>query len=203
MNARPFVSALLLGGALSLGGCLGISAAEAPPRHLGYPSYKSDEVAKLLETPENQDDPSVSLGRFKIRQSACEGVDTHPETATLAEDDFSRFLNAQGIGVPDVKAHGSLFWFDFPGDSDKEVVRLRLAVLGDPQEASDELHKSLLEHGPGWWGLRRSNLSILAPKAGITEAIAFALKYKLICWGMFAMADADDVYVVPGPYMEM
>ena len=65
------------------------------------------------------------------------------------------------------------------------------------------LHGALLQHGPGWWGLRRSNLSILAPKASTGEAIALALKYKLICWGMFQQAGVDDVYVVPGPYMEL
>ena len=48
-----------------------------------------------------------------------------------------------------------------------------------------------------------SNLSILAPKAGTAEAMAFALRYKLPCWGMISMAGLDDVYVVPGPYMEL
>jgi hypothetical protein len=46
-------------------------------------------------------------------------------------------------------------------------------------------------------------LSILAPKASAAEAMAFALRYKLICWGMFEMAAVDDVYVVPGPYMDL
>ena len=33
--------------------------------------------------------------------------------------------------------------------------------------------------------------------------MAFALKYKLVCWGMFEKAAADDVMVIPGPYMEL
>ena len=71
---------------------------------------------------------------------------------------------------------------------DGDRVRLRLAVLDDPNQAADELHKSLLEHGPGWWGVRRSNLSILAPKGGLGESVAFALRYKLVCWGAMSVA---------------
>ena len=35
------------------------------------------------------------------------------------------------------------------------------------------------------------------------EAVAFAMKYKLFCWGMFTYAGNDDAYVVPGPYGEL
>ena len=56
---------------------------------------------------------------------------------------------------------------------------------------------------PSHLGLRRSNISVLAPKAKTGAAVAFALKYKLPCWGMMSMADVDDVYVVPGPYLEL
>ena len=64
-------------------------------------------------------------------------------------------------------------------------------------------HDALLDHGPGWWGLRRSNLAILAPKADLSTALGFALKHKLVCWGMFAYSGTEDVYVVPGPYMQL
>jgi hypothetical protein len=83
------------------------------------------------------------------------------------------------------------------------LVRLRLAVLDSTPAAAADLHQSLLEHGPGWWGVRRSNLAVLAPKAGLREAVSFALKHKLHCWGMFTMAGNDDAYVVPGPYTEL
>ncbi len=180
-------------------GCVGLEAGSR------YPGYSSSDVRKQLLSPENQEDPSITLGRFKVREEACEGIDTHTITGTLAQDDLARFLEAQGTPAVQVKARGNLYWYDFPGtDADEgDVVRLRLAVLEDSAQAADELHAALLHHGPGWWGLRRSNLSILAPKAGVSEAMAFALRHKLMCWGMASMAQADDVYVVPGPYMEL
>jgi len=184
---------------LSCSGCFGLRAGSR------YPDYDSDAVDAAVLTPENDESPWMTLGEFKISETACEGIDTHPMTKTLAHDDLSRFLDSTGATGVEIMARGDLFWFEFPGTdpSDGDRVRLRLAVLNDSKEAADELHKSLLEHGPGWWGFRRANLSILAPKAGVSEAIGFALKYKLMCWGMVEMAGADDVYVVPGPYMEI
>lgn len=181
---------------LSLLGCLGLRSG------IDYPSYDTGEVRAQLLTPENQRSPTISLGSFKIKDEVCQGIDTHAVTTVLAQDDFTRFLATQGYKDLPVTARGNLYWFDLPGDGDG-VVRLRLAVLDDAKEAADDLHQSLLQHGPGWWGLRRSNLAILAPKAGVAEAMAFALRYKLVCWGAVAMADADDAYVVPGPYAEL
>lgn len=198
MAATP-LSALPLVFAALLPACVGLEAGSR------YPDYSSSKVRKDLLSPENQDGPSISLGAFKVKEEACEGIDTHTILQPIAQDDLLRFLEAQKVEVTQVKARGNLYWFDFPGTDpdDGDVVRLRLAVLDSAEEAADELHASLLQHGPGWWGLRRSNLSVLAPKAGIGEAIAFALRNKLVCWGTVSMAEADDVYVVPGPYMEL
>lgn len=183
----------------SVTGCIGLEAGSA------YPDYSSSDVRKLLLTPENDTGPSISVGEFVVKDTVCEGLDTNVELNQIAQDDLSRHLEAIGAPPVQIKARGNLYWFDFPGTDpeDGDVVRLRLAVLGDAKEAADELHKALLEHGPGWWGIRRSNISILAPKAGTAEAMAFALRYKLPCWGMISFADLDDVYVVPGPYMEL
>ena len=190
-----------LAAALTLGsaGCIGLNAGSA------YPDYDSDDVRKHVLTPNNGKDPSLSLGNFKFADSACEGIDTHTIRKRLAQDDFTRFLDKHSRGIKQAKARGNLFWYDFPGTDpeDGDVVRLRLAVLGDSAEAAAELHQALLEHGPGWWGLRRSNLSILAPRASTSDAAAFALHHKLMCWGMFMQTGTDDVYVVPGPYMDM
>jgi hypothetical protein len=198
MKAPLFVTiAAALG--LLVGGCTGLSAG------VDYPSYRRSDVKSASLGPENEESPSIDLQTFRIRDEVCKGIDTSVATRTLSADDFTRFLKSLGADNIEIKARGNLYWFDFPGDDpeDGDVVRLRLAVLGDSKEAATELHKSLLEHGPGWWGLRRSNLSVLAPRAGVTEAMAFALRYKLPCWGMFEMADADDVMVIPGPYMEL
>jgi len=198
MKALPVLALSSVFGVVSLA-CVGLDAGSR------YPDYSSSDVQKMLLSPENHEDPSISLGAFKVREKACEGIDTHTITSNLAHDDLARFLQEQGSPAVQVKARGNLYWYDFPG-SDKDegdVVRLRLAVLEDAKQAADELHAALLQHGPGWWGLRRSNLSILAPRAGVTEAMAFALQHKLACWGMVSMAHSDDVYVVPGPYMEL
>jgi hypothetical protein len=180
-------------------GCVGLDAG------VSYPDYSRSDVKEATLTPENEDRPGIGLQTFRVRDDVCKDIDTSKKTRVLAHDDLTRFLRSIGAGNIEIKARGNLYWFDFPGDDpeDGDVVRLRLAVLADANEAAHELHKSLLEHGPGFWGLRRSNLSVLAPKASVAEAMAFALRYKLVCWGMFEMAASDDVMVIPGPYMEL
>jgi hypothetical protein len=147
----------------------------------------------------------VSFGTVKIAPAACNGIDTHPILEALDEDDFSRFLQAQGVKVPVTQARDNLYLYDFPNGkaAPNNFVRLRLAVFNDSVSAAKDLHASLLEHGPGFWGLHRANLAVLAPKASLHDALSFALKYKLACWGVFTIAGNDDAYVVPGPYSEL
>ncbi|WP_437566328.1 hypothetical protein [Sorangium sp. So ce542] len=192
---RPALAAAF---ALSLGvpACSGIDAGVEYPNDL-------PEIDRYLLTPENGREPSLAFGEFKVGHEACQGVDTHPVTQKLAPDDLTRFLSAQGAGsIAPKQARSNLYWFDFPA-SDKSFVRLRLAVLEDSEHATKDLHDAVLQHGPGWWGVRRSNLAVLAPKASLREAMAFAIKYKLVCWGVFTYAGNDDAYVVPGPYAEL
>jgi hypothetical protein len=190
--------AVLVGGALSAftPACSGIDAGVEYPDDLPEPGSR-------LMTPEGEADPSITLGEFKISPEACKDVDTRPMTQKLTPEDLTRFLEVQGAKIEPKKARGNLYWYDVPNGKDKGFLRLRLAVLDDAGGASKDLHVSLLEHGPGWWGVRRSNLAVLAPKAGLEEALAFALKYKLPCWGIFTYAGLDDAYVVPGPYSEL
>ena len=180
-------------------GCTGLSAG------VDYPDFSRSTVKDASLSPENDESPSIDLQTFRIRAEVCKGIDTQSVTRPIAGDDLTRFLRDVGAQNIEVRARGNLVWFDFPGSSpeDGDVVRLRLAILSDAKEAANELHVALLEHGPGWWGLRRGNLSVLAPRAGVAEAMAFALRYKLVCWGMFEMAESDDVMVIPGPYMEL
>jgi len=171
---------------------------------IDYPSDLPDPGPHLL-TPENQPEPAIKFNMAKIAPSACEKLDTHPMTGKLNQEDFSRFLETQGIKIVPRKARDNLYWYDFPNgqEAPRNFVRLRLAVLEDSPHASANLHQSVLEHGPGWWGVRRANLAILAPKASLRDALAFAVKYKLVCWGIFTYAGNDDAYVVPGPYAEL
>jgi len=200
-SARWVLAALPL--ALATVGCSGIDAGVEYPDNLPV-----GEVDQQMLTPEGEADPSITLGAFKIKPDVCQGIDTRPMTQPLAPDDLARFLEKVGSSVQPKKARGNLYWFDFPAstdpeDKDKRFVRLRLAVLDNPEAASRDLHDSLLLHGPGWWGVRRSNLAVLAPKTDLDEALAFAIKYKLVCWGVFTYAGNDDAYVVPGPYLQL
>lgn len=176
-------------------GCTGLDAG------VEYPDG-DDAYEQNLRTPEGDTDPSVSLGAFKIAPEACQGLPTHPMVQSLGPDDLQRFLEKQNVKVTVRKARENLYWFDFP-NGDGGFVRLRLAVLPSPTAAGKDLHDSLLDHGPGWWGVRRSNLAVLAPKAGLGDAVGFAMRNKLVCWGVFTYAGVDDAYVVPGPYSEL
>ncbi len=183
---------------------LGLTACTGLYSGIDYPGDLPDPGPHLL-TPENQRDAPIGFNMAKVAPSACEKVDTHAITGKLNQEDFARFLETQGVKIEPRKARDNLYWFDFPNgqEAPKNFVRLRLAVLDDPPHASADLHQSVLEHGPGWWGVRRSNLAILAPKTSLHEALAFAVKYKLVCWGVFTYAGRDDAYVIPGPYAEL
>ena len=193
--ARVAVASLTLG----LSACSGLDAG------VEYPSDLPDDIGPMLLSPENEADPSIGLNRFKFSPELCKDIDTHTITQPLNQEDFSRFLEARGVKIEAKKARENLYWYDFPNGEDppNNFVRLRLAILADANEAAKDLHQSLLEHGPGWWGVRRSNLAILAPKAGLREALRFAIKHKLPCWGVFTYTGNDDAYVVPGPYGEL
>jgi hypothetical protein len=199
MHARDAHTALLLGGGLLVSGltmgCRGIDADVKYPGDL--PSIDSQ-----IQTPEGDGGPSVTLGAFKFNPGACQGLDVHAQTMPLTVNDFTTFLEKQGTKLAPVKARPDLYWYDFPNGEQNGKLRIRLAVLPSPALAAKDLHDSVLDHGPGWWGVRRSNLAILAPKADLDQAVAFSVKHKLMCWGIFTYAGHDDAYVVPGPYSE-
>ncbi len=172
--------------------------------------YPSDMPAPddQVTSPEGDPEASIRLNGFVIKNDVCKDIDTHPVTQKLSPEDFARYLETRGVKIEPKKARDNLYWFDFPTGEAKEgepppFLRLRLAVLKDQFSASRDLQESLLDHGPGWWGLRRSNLAVLAPKTELSNALAFALKHKLVCWGMFAYSGTDDVFVVPGPYTQL
>ncbi len=178
-------------------GCSGIDAGVEYPDNL-------PAVDDQVVTPEGDADPSITLGEFKIKADVCKDIDTNPVSQALTPDDLTRFFESRGVKITPKKARGNLYWFDFPnGKENNGFVRLRLAVMQDSAGAANDLHNSLMEHGPGWWGVRRSNLAVLAPKAGLSEALSFAIQNKLVCWGIFTYAGNDDAYVVAGPYGEL
>ncbi|MFO0554554.1 MAG: hypothetical protein U0271_39625 [Polyangiaceae bacterium] len=174
---------------------------------IDYPDVSDVKLHDYLLTPEGDKGGSATLSQFKISSEVCKGLDTRMVTGPLDQEDLNRFFSTVGVQITPRKARDDLYWYEFPaGDKnkseDKRVVRLRLAILKDRYGASKDLHDSLLQHGPGWWGVRRGNLALLAPKASLPQALQFAIKYKLVCWGMFTFTGADDAYVVAGAYNE-
>ncbi len=202
--ARPvWQSRFVAGGLIALLGC---SACVGLPSGIDYPDVSDVELDDHLVTPEGDDSPSVSLSSFKFAPSVCDKIDLRVETTDLDQEALSRFFAAQGLKLEPRRARDDLWWYEFKTNNEDEdgntVLRLRLAVLKDRYGAAKDLHDSLLQHGPGWWGVRRGNLALLAPKASLREALRFAIKYKLVCWGMFTYAGVDDAYVVAGAYSE-
>jgi hypothetical protein len=199
MAYRALASALAALTFTAQASCVGLEAG------IEYPDLSDVDLDEYLQTPEGDPGPSISLSNFKIAPKTCEGIDTRMVTGPLDQEDLSRFFAGRGVTLKPKKARDDLWWYEFKASDDAGAgsVRLRVAILKDRNGAAKDLHDSLLQHGPGWWGVRRGNLAVLAPRTSLSEALRFAVKYKLVCWGMFSYAGADDVYVVAGGYSEL
>jgi hypothetical protein len=200
-GAASEVARLVLGGALASlavasAACIGL------PAEVEYPDVSDVDLGQMLVTPEGDAGADVTLSEFKIGPKACEGLDLAVSGDKLDHQDLTRFFAAQGLELLPKKARSDLYWYEFKNGSDNNPLRLRLAILKNRHGAAKDLHDSLLQHGPGWWGVRRGNLAVLGPKASLSEALQFAIKYKLACWGTFTYAGVDDAYVVAGGYSE-
>ena len=182
----------------SSSGCAGIASG------IDYPYVGDVDLDKYLLTPEGDSDPTIALNHFKIAPKTCEGFDLKMVTEKLDQADLTRFFATQNVRTQERKARSDLYWYDFAnGDSNADAsLKLRLAILRDNNAAGKDLHDSLIQHGPGWWGVRRGNLALLAPKASLHEALQFAIKTKLVCWGEFTYAGYDDIYSTVGGYSE-
>jgi hypothetical protein len=143
-------------------------------------------------------------GQDRISAEVCRGVpENKPESARLDEAALVSFLQHNGYETRTVRARGDLVYVDvLNAGNGNQPVRLRVAVLDDAQAAANDLHSAILEHGPGSWGVHRSNLAVLAPIGDMSQILEFAGKSKLACWGVLTVAGRDDDFVVPGGYME-
>ena len=141
------------------------------------------------------------LGEARFRPEVCKDEPTKPDFGSLNEDDLIQYLTARGLNTSKTRARSDLVYVDVV--EGKEVVRLRVAILDSSHAAGHELHESILEHGPGSWGIHRSNLAVLAPIGSLSQIISFAVKTKLACWGVLTVAGLDDTFVVSGGYTEL
>jgi hypothetical protein len=148
--------------------------------------------------------PATSdLDAIRFRAGLCDADEIHADYARLDEGSLVRFLERQHIDVRIERPRADLMYLNVGGAGTERPVRLRVAILGSPDEAGRELHEGILQHGPGSWGVRRSNLAVLGPVGAPGDDIAFAGVTKLACWGIFTIAGTDDTFVVPGGYTEL
>jgi hypothetical protein len=148
--------------------------------------------------------PATSeLDAIRFRPGLCDADELRPDYARLDETSIVRFLERQRIDVRIERPRADLMYLNLGGAGTERPVRLRVAILASADEAGRELNEGILQHGPGSWGVRRSNLAVLGPVGSHGDDIAFAGVTKLACWGVFTIAGTDDTFVVPGGYTEL
>jgi hypothetical protein len=140
-------------------------------------------------------------GTLRFSPELCKGEPLGPEFAPLTEQAVVSFLRARGLEVRALRARSDLVYVDVVKGG--VVVRLRVAILKSAHEAGRELHDAVLEHGPGSWGVHRSNLAVLGPIGSVEQVVSFVSDTKLACWGVVTAAGRDDAFVIPGGYTEL
>ena len=146
---------------------------------------------------------SLSLGEAHVRPEVCSGMaENKPDPIRLDENALASFLQRQGFQTSLIRARADLVYLDVTNSGGDRPVRLRVAILNDPQAAGADLHKAILDHGSGSWGVHRSNLAVLGPIGNVDQIMEFAGRTKLACWGVLTVAGRDDDFVIPGGYME-
>ena len=146
---------------------------------------------------------TTDLDAIRFRPGLCDADELRPDYARLDETSILRFLERQRIDARIERPRADLMYVNVGGAGTERPIRLRVAILASADEAGRELNEGILQHGPGSWGVRRSNLAVLGPVGTTGDDIAFAGVTKLACWGMFTIAGTDDTFVVPGGYSEL
>lgn len=175
-------------------GCGSSQAVYLKETHRGY----------ARDNTEGFDKPSGSMspGELRLAPKACEGFDLKPDHDRLSYASLVQFLQQRGFKVQVTQRRSDLVYLDLTGKG-KSSVRLRVAILDSPQAAGRDLHEAILQHGPGTWGVHRSNLAVLGPIGNTEKVVYFAVRSKLACWGELMIAGADDLFVIPGGYQEL
>jgi hypothetical protein len=145
---------------------------------------------------------ALTLGEVRFKDSVCKDEARAPEFAPLTEEALASFLQTKGYEVRKLRARSDLVYLDVK-HSDGTSLRLRVAILSDAHAAGRELHQAILDHGPGSWGVHRSNLAVLAPIGSLGQIVHFSVKSKLACWGVLTAAGLDDTFVIAGGYTEL
>lgn len=178
---------------------LGLLGCSSPAFRVNDGSNVNAYVTKTNGGPATAADPSG----LRFKPGICDAQELRPEGRQLSEGHLIEFLNRQQLDVRIERPRSDLIYLVVSGAGTDVPVRLRVAVLKNADEAASELHNALLQHGPGAWGVRRSNLAVLGQIGTLDDDLTFASKTRLSCWGMFMTAGRDDTYAVPGGYREL
>lgn len=186
---------------------LGVSACGPHAPETAYLNTSASGDAKVHVRDANVDNladgsSSLMLGDMRLRPEACSDLNIAPEYRRIGASSLDEFLSSRGYSVEKVPARDDLVYYDVRM-KDGSTMRLRVATLGSATEAARDLHQAVLEHGPGSWGVHRSNVAVLAPIGNVSQIVALAVETKLACWGVLTLAGRDDVFVVPGGYVEL
>ena len=144
-----------------------------------------------------------SLAGLMLRRELCQGEDLRPHYGSLDEADLVRFLARQHMEVSVERPRADLVYVTPTDGSAVSGPRLRVAILASADEAGLELGEAIAQHGLGSWGVHRSNLAVLAPADDVEQVVSIVARTKLACWGVFTIAGASEVYVIPGGYREL
>jgi hypothetical protein len=159
--------------------------------------------ARAYATSRTDEAPSADPDGLRFKPGVCSAEDLRPDGRLLTEGNLLEFLARQQFDVRIERPRSDLIYVTVTGAGTEAPVRLRVAILKSAAEAGRELHEAILQHGPGSWGVHRSNLAVLGPIGSVPDDLTFAAKTKLPCWGMFIVAGRDDTYAVPGGYREL
>ena len=144
---------------------------------------------------------SSDLGDMRLRPEICQGIELTPERQTLSVQSIVDYMKRQGFESKLEYARDDLTYVEVM--LPEGAMRLRVATLLSPQDAGRELHEAILQHGPGSWGIHRSNLAVLGAIGSVNEILALNQQTKLACWGVLTVSGLDDSFVVPGGYTEL
>ena len=145
----------------------------------------------------------VQPGQVRINPSVCQKSDLRQDFRHLDYDELDNFLKHQGFETQVTVVRPDLVSLELLNAGTSEPIRFRVAILADSETAGRDLHRALLQHGTGAWGIHRSNLAILAPADSYDNIVSFAARTRLACFGVLTIAAQDDAFVIPGGYSEL
>jgi hypothetical protein len=190
-----FARVAVLGFGLAFVGCSAANDAPPPPPNI-FPYMETKAEHRDVVT-----GPESLGGTMRFKSEVCKDEPLAPDFTMLTEQSLTKFLTAHKFEIRSLQARGDLIYVDVVKDG--KMVRLRVAILKSTHEAGRELHEAILQHGPGSWGVHRSNLAVLGPVGSLDQILTFVTDTKLACWGVVTAAGRDDTFVIPGAYTEI